>query len=104
MATEPPKPLSPEEVERVRLESQTVRLENEKLRAANEHLRKELERLREAQRKLAKAHVEIEDTFRRLMGKDSKSPSAAVRSAREAVEQSQRLTGKDRDKPDKQGG
>ena len=101
MTTEPPKPLSPEEIHHVRLDNETLRLENEKLRATNERLREDLQRLGETQSRLVKAHNGLADTFRRLIGKNSKNPSDTIRSAQEAVEHSQRLTGKGRDKPDK---
>ena len=97
MATQPPKPVSQEGVEE-------LRCENDKLRATNEHRRKQLERLSETQRRLVKAHHELGDTFRRLMGRKSTNPSESVRSAREHVERSERARGKDRDEPDEQGG
>lgn len=68
MGTEPPKPLSPQEVER-------LQLENEALRATNKHLREQLEKLAERQRQLAREHASLEETFRRLRGRSSDKPS-----------------------------
>ena len=67
MGTEPQKPLSPQDVER-------LELENEALRAANKHLREQLERLAERQRELAREHAVLEDTFRRLTAKSRNKP------------------------------
>ena len=68
MGTEPPKPLSPQEVER-------LQLENEALRATNKHLREQLEKLAERQRQLAREHAALEETFRRLRGRSPDKPS-----------------------------
>lgn len=61
MGTHPPKSVSPEEVER-------LRLENDELRATNRKLRKALERLAERQRELAKEQAQLRDSVRRLIG------------------------------------
>ncbi len=68
MDTQPPTPLSQEEVE-------GLRLENDRLRALNARLKGDLQRISEAQRKLAQAHHSLEETFRRLMANKSTSPA-----------------------------
>ena len=67
MANEPPKPPSPQELER-------LQLENEVLRATNKHLREQLEKLAARQRELAREHAALEETFRRLRGKRPDKP------------------------------
>ena len=66
MSPEPQQPLSVDgELELARL-----RRENDNLRATIEHLKKELELLGDTQRKLKEAHTRLEETFKRLTGKE----------------------------------